>query len=71
MYIDKWVLKMEPVALIGSLTGADTLSAGLNAITEASGPEGGPYFAATVAPAYVIGNIFLTLMGPIFLVLLA
>ncbi|MGF7437613.1 TrkA C-terminal domain-containing protein [Lentilactobacillus senioris] len=71
LYIDKWVLKMEPVALIGSLTGADTLSAGLNAITEAAGPEGGPYFAATVAPAYVIGNIFLTLMGPIFLVLLA
>lgn len=71
LYVDKWVLKMEPVALIGSLTGADTLSAGLNAISESAGPEGGPYFAATVAPAYVIGNIFLTLMGPIFLVMLS
>lgn len=71
LYLDKWFLKIEPVALIGSLTGADTLSAGLNAISEKSGPEGAPYYAATVAPAYVIGNIFLTLMGPIFLVLLS
>lgn len=67
----KWVLHMEPIALIGSLTGADTLSAGLNAITERSGEIGGPYYAATVAPAYVIGNVVLTLLGPIFLVLLS
>ncbi|GAX04760.1 putative transport protein [Secundilactobacillus pentosiphilus] len=71
LYFGKWVLHMEPISLIGSLTGADTLSAGLNAITVKSGEIGGPYYAATVAPAYVIGNIVLTLLGPIFLVLLS
>lgn len=71
LYIGKYVLHMEPIALIGSLTGADTLSAALNAISERAGDVGGPYYAATVAPAYVIGNIVLTLLGPIFLVLLS
>ncbi|BAP86675.1 putative transport protein [Paucilactobacillus hokkaidonensis JCM 18461] len=71
LYFGKWVLHMEPISLIGSLTGADTLSAGLNAITERSGEIGGPYYAATVAPAYVIGNVVLTLLGPIFLVILS
>lgn len=71
LYVGKWLFKMEPVALIGSLSGADTLSAALNAISVKAGDEGGPYYAATFTPAYVVGNIILTLLGPIFLVLLS
>lgn len=71
LYVGKWFFKMEPVALIGSLSGADTLSAALNAISVKAGDEGGPYYAATFTPAYVVGNIVLTLLGPIFLVLLS
>ncbi|MGR3741310.1 aspartate-alanine antiporter-like transporter [Companilactobacillus sp. DQM5] len=69
--IGYYFMKMEPISLIGAQTGADTLSAALNDISERVGTDAAPFFAAAVAPAYAIGNIFLTLMGPIFLVLLS
>ncbi|BCX30380.1 aspartate-alanine antiporter [Latilactobacillus curvatus] len=66
-----YLMKMEPISIIGAQTGADTLSAALNDISERVGSDASPFFAAAVAPAYAIGNIFLTLMGPIFIVLLS
>lgn len=71
LYVGKYLLHMEPISLLGSLSGADTLSAALNEIAERSGAIGGPYFSATFTVAYVFGNILLTLYGPIFLVLLS
>ncbi|GBD79680.1 hypothetical protein TEHD86_1246 [Tetragenococcus halophilus subsp. halophilus] len=66
-----YLMKMEPISIIGAQTGADTLSAALNDVSERVGSDASPFFAAAVAPAYAIGNIFLTLMGPIFIVLLS
>ena len=43
----------------------------MSEIVQKAGPEGGAYFAAAFTPAFVVGNIGITLLGPIFVALLA
>lgn len=67
----RYVLKMEPLALIGALTGSGTIAAAMSEISQKAGPEGGAYYAAAFTPAFVVGNIGITLLGPIFVALLS
>src|SRR5262249_13903628 len=56
------VLKMSPLMTLGGLAGAQTCTPGLTALREASGSNVGS-LAYTVP--YAIGNILLTLWGPL------
>lgn len=71
LFFGRYVLKMEPLALIGAMTGSGTIAAAMNEISQKAGPEGGAYYAAAFTPAFVVGNIGITLLGPIFLALLS
>ena len=63
----RYVLRMEPLAL----TGSGTIAAAMSDISQKAGPEGGAYYAAAFTPAFVVGNIGITLLGPIFVALLS
>ena len=67
----RYVLRMEPLALIGSLAGSGTSAASMSEVVQKAGLEGGAYFAAAFTPAFVVGNIGITLLGPIVVALLA
>lgn len=71
LFFGRYVLKMEPLALIGAMTGSGTIAAAMNEISQKAGPEGGAYYAAVFTPAFVVGNIGITLLGPIFVALLS
>ena len=71
LFFGRYILKMEPLALIGALTGSGTIAAAMNDISQKAGPEGGAYYAAAFTPAFVVGNIGITLLGPIFVALLS
>lgn len=58
----RFVLRMSPLMTLGGLAGAQTCTPGLNALREASGSNVGS-LAYTVP--YAIGNILLTLWGPV------
>lgn len=66
-----FVMKVEPLALIAALCGAGTSAATMNDVTRLAGLEGGAYVASAFTPAFVVGNIGITLLGPIFVALLA
>ena len=63
----KYVLHLNAVDNIGSLCGSGTITAALNAVTE---EEGSSVFALAYTPTYAIGNILLTIMGPLAIALL-
>lgn len=67
----RYVLRMEPLALLGALTGSGTIAAAMSEISQKAGPEGGAYYAAAFTPAFVVGNIGITLLGPLFVALLS
>lgn len=67
LYFGKYVLKLEPIDIIGSLCGAGTITAALNAIVEDNGSS---IFALSYTPSYAIGNILITIMGPLAIALL-
>lgn len=71
LLFSRYVLRMEPLALIGALTGTGTMAAAMNEISQRAGAEGGAYYAASFTPAFVVGNIGITLLGPIFVALLS
>ncbi|MBB1110815.1 YidE/YbjL duplication [Limosilactobacillus sp. pH52_RY] len=71
LFFGRYILKMEPLALIGALTGSGTIAAAMNEISQKASPEGGAYYAAAFTPAFVVGNIGITLLGPIFVALLS
>lgn len=71
LFFGRYILKMEPLALIGAMTGSGTIAAAMNEISQKAGPEGGAYYAAAFTPAFVVGNIGITLLGPIFVALLS
>lgn len=71
LFFGRYILKMEPLALIGALTGSGTIAAAMNEISQKAGPEGGAYYAAAFTPAFVVGNIGITLLGPVFVALLS
>src|SRR3954468_6279815 len=56
------VLKLSPLMILGGIAGAQTCTPGLNALREASGSNVGS-LAYTVP--YAIGNIVLTVWGPV------
>ncbi|MCM3880095.1 MAG: hypothetical protein ND807_08310 [Vicinamibacterales bacterium] len=60
--VARYFLKMSPLMTLGGLAGAQTCTPGLNALREASGSNIGS-LAYTVP--YAIGNILLTVWGPV------
>ena len=58
----RYILGMSPLMTLGGLAGAQTCTPGLNALREASGSNVGS-LAYTVP--YAIGNILLTIWGPV------
>jgi putative transport protein len=58
----RYFLRMSPLMTLGGLAGAQTCTPGLNALREASGSNVGS-LAYTVP--YAIGNILLTVWGPV------
>ena len=66
--IGRWIMKMNPVEIIGTLCGAGTCTAALNAVKDqAKSPA--PVLSYT--PGYAIGNILLTIWGPILVAILS
>ncbi len=68
LYFGKYVLKLDAIDIIGGQCGAGTITAALNAITDETGSS---IFALSYTPAYAVGNILLTVMGPLMIVLLS
>jgi putative transport protein len=58
----RYVLGMSPLMTLGGLAGAQTCTPGLNALREASGSNVG---ALAYTVPYAIGNILLTIAGPV------
>nr|WP_321314689.1 aspartate-alanine antiporter [uncultured Ligilactobacillus sp.] len=63
----KYILKLNAVDNIGGLCGSGTITAALNAVTE---QEKSSVFALSYTPTYAIGNILITVMGPLIIALL-
>ena len=63
-----FVLRMNPILLLGALAGAQTVTAAMAAVQERSGS---PVAVLGYTPAYPIGNILLTTFGTIIVVLMA
>jgi putative transport protein len=62
------VLRMNPILLLGGLTGAQTLTAGMAAVQERSGS---PVAVLGYTPAYPVSNIVLTTWGGIIVLVVA
>lgn len=62
LYYGKYVLKMNPVVLIGALCGRQASTPAINAVTLAAG-NNTPVLGYTVP--YTVANILLTLAGPV------
>lgn len=62
LFFGKYVLKMNPIILLGAQTGAGTSTIGLKAIQDASASKF-PVLGYTIP--YALGNILLTAWGPI------
>jgi putative transport protein len=60
--VARGVLGMNPMMVLGGLAGAQTCTPGLNALREASGSNIG---ALAYTVPYAIGNILLTIWGPL------
>lgn len=67
----RYVLRLEPLALLGALTGVGTIATAMNEISLRAGQDGGAYFASAFPLPFVLGNIIITLFGPLFVALLA
>jgi putative transport protein len=62
LIVARWVLRMNPMMVVGALAGAQTCTPGLNALREASGSNVG---ALAYTVPYAINNILLTVWGPL------
>lgn len=58
----RFVLRMPPVPLLGSICGAGTCTPALNALEEETGSSA---FTPAYTLPYVFGNVLLTLLGPL------
>ncbi|MBC3886770.1 aspartate-alanine antiporter [Acetobacterium paludosum] len=67
LYFGKYVLKLDAIDIIGGQCGGGTITAGLNAMTDETGSS---IFAISYTPEYAVGNILLTILGPLIIVLL-
>jgi putative transport protein len=68
LYFGRYVLRMNPVLLLGGLAGAQTLTAGMAAVQERSGSMV-PVLGYT--PTYPLGHILLTSWGTVIVGLVA
>lgn len=68
LLFSKFILKMNIVDNIGSLCGSGTITAALNAVNAETEST---VFALSYTPTYALGNIFLTVMAPLIVALLA
>lgn len=68
LLFSRFVLKMNIVDNIGSLCGSGTITAALNAVNAETDSS---VFALSYTPTYALGNIFLTVMAPLIVALLA
>ncbi|MEG1426318.1 MAG: aspartate-alanine antiporter, partial [Oscillospiraceae bacterium] len=67
LYFGKFVLKMDAVDIIGGQCGAGTCTAALNGVIEESGSS---IFAMSYTPGYAVGNVMITVLGPLIVALL-
>jgi putative transport protein len=63
-----FALRMNPILLLGALTGAQTVTAAMAAVQERSGS---PVAVLGYTPAYPLANILLTTWGTIVVVVMA
>ena len=68
LYFGRYVLKMNPILLLGGLAGAQTFTAGMAAVQEKSGS---PVAVLGYTPAVPIGHILLTTWGTVIVGLVA
>ncbi|MGE5845357.1 MAG: aspartate-alanine antiporter [Ignavibacteria bacterium] len=68
LFIGKYLLKINPVILLGAQCGAGTSTAGLKAVQDASGSKL-PVLGYTVP--YALGNILLTAWGPVIVAIMS
>ena len=64
----RFALRMNPILLLGALTGAQTVTAAMAALQERSGS---PVAVLGYTPAYPVANILLTTWGTLTVVLMA
>jgi putative transport protein len=68
LFFGWWVLRLHPLILLGGLAGSQTVTAALNAVLEEA-DSSAPVVGYTVT--YAIGNVLLTLWGPVIVAMLA
>ena len=68
LFFGHFVLRMNPILLLGALTGAQTATAAMAAVQERSGS---PVAVLGYTPAYPVANILLTTWGAIIVLGLA
>ena len=68
MLFGRYVLRMNPLILLGACAGAGTITAALRALQEESGSKV-PAIGYTVP--YAIGNILLTAWGPVLVAMMS
>jgi len=66
--VGHFALRMNPILLLGALTGAQTVTAAMAALQERSGS---PVAVLGYTPAYPIGNILLTTWGTVLVAVIA
>jgi putative transport protein len=67
MAMGRWLFKMNPLMVLAGVTGAQTCTPALNALREASGSNIG---ALGYTVPYAIGNILLTIWGPVMVAII-
>ena len=68
LYFGHLVLRMNPILLLGALTGGQTVTAAMAAVQERSGS---PVAVLGYAPSYPVANILLTTWGTIIFLVVA
>ena len=68
LFLGHFVLRMNPILLLGALTGGQTVTAAMAAVQERSGS---PIAVLGYAPAYPVANVLLTTWGTIMVLVVA
>lgn len=68
LYVGRYLLRMNPILLLGGLAGAQTMTAGMAAVQERSGS---PVAVLGYTPAVPIGHILLTTWGTVIVGIIA
>ena len=68
LYFGHFVLRMNPILLLGALAGGQTVTAAMAAVQERSGS---PVAVLGYAPAYPVANVLLTTWGTIIVLVVA